>query len=122
MACRSLYRRLLKAGVEIYEYQPQVLHAKLLVIDDAVYVGSSNLDPRSFHINYELMLRFNNQAFAAEARQVFDRDLMLCKRVELDAWRKSRRWWKTLRQRWAYFILAQLDPIVARWQYRGMVN
>src|ERR1041384_7336949 len=46
-ATRSLYRRFLKAGVEIYEYQPQILHAKMVIADAAVYVGSSNLDPRS---------------------------------------------------------------------------
>ncbi len=45
LAGRSLYRRLLQAGVEIYEYQPQILHAKLIIIDDIVYAGSSNLDP-----------------------------------------------------------------------------
>ena len=48
-AGRSLYRRLLlKAGVEIFhEHQPQILHAKLIIVDGVVYVGSSNLDPRS---------------------------------------------------------------------------
>ena len=58
LAAQSLYRRLLRAGVEIYEYQPQILHAKLFIVDDAVYPGSSNLDTRSLQINYELMIRF----------------------------------------------------------------
>ena len=47
LAARSLYRRFLKAGVEIHEYEPQILHAKLIIVDDAVYIGSSNLDQRS---------------------------------------------------------------------------
>ena len=59
LAAQSLYRRLLRAGVEIYEYQPQILHAKLFMVDDAVYTGSSNLDTRSLQINYELMIRFD---------------------------------------------------------------
>jgi cardiolipin synthase len=58
LAARSLYPRLLRAGVEIYEYQPQILHAKLILCDGVAYVGSSNLDIRSLNLNYELMLRF----------------------------------------------------------------
>ncbi len=116
LAGRSLYRRLLKAGVEIYEYQPQVLHAKLILIDDIVYVGSSNLDPRSLYINYELMLRFENKKLVTEARALFDRDLNLSRRIELEGWRKSRTWWNKLKQRWAYFILVRIDPLIARWR------
>jgi cardiolipin synthase A/B len=116
LAGRSLYRRLLKAGVEIYEYQPQILHAKLILIDDIVYVGSSNLDPRSLYINYELMLRFENKKLVTEARALFDRDLGFCRRIELESWRKSRTWWNKLKQRWAYFILVRIDPLIARWR------
>ncbi|MDB6125879.1 MAG: Phospholipase D/Transphosphatidylase [Pedosphaera sp.] len=122
LACRSLYRRLLKAGIEIYEYQPQILHAKLVLIDNAVYVGSSNLDPRSLNINYELMLRFQSKELAAEARDQFKRNLQYCEKIELEAWRKSRTWWNRLQQRWAYFILARLDPFIVRWQYQRMPN
>src|SRR6185436_1809917 len=43
LAARSLYQRLLRAGVEIYEYQPQILHTKLIIVDQIVYVGSANL-------------------------------------------------------------------------------
>ena len=71
LAGHSLYRRLFKSGTKIHEYQPQVLHAKLLIFDDAVYVGSANLDPRSLSINYELMIRFENPQMAAEAREIF---------------------------------------------------
>jgi len=118
LACRSLYRRLLRAGIEIYEYQPQILHAKLVVIDNLVYVGSSNLDPRSLYINYELMVRFENKNLVAEAREIFARTLKQCRRIELDAWRNSRTWWSKLKQRWAYFLLVRVDPLVARWDYR----
>ena len=115
LAGRSLYRRLLKAGVEIYEYQPQILHAKLILLDDIVYAGSSNLDPRSLHINYELMLRFENQELAGGARAVFDGKLVHSQKTELGVWRKARTWWRKLRQRWAYFLLVRVDPFIARW-------
>jgi cardiolipin synthase len=118
LAGRSLYRRLLRAGVEIYEYQPQILHAKLILVDDVVYAGSSNLDPRSLHINYELMLRFPDRKLASSARACFTDYLAHSRRIELEAWRKSRSWWSRMKQRWAYFILARVDPYVARWQQK----
>ena len=71
LAAQSLYRRFLRGGVEIFEYQPQILHAKLIVVDDVVYVGSSNLDTRSLQINYELMLRLEDRELAAQARDIF---------------------------------------------------
>ena len=116
LAGHSLYRRLLRAGVEIYEYQPQILHAKLILIDDVVYVGSANLDPRSLHINYELMLRFPDPKLGASARACFADFLARSQRIELEAWRKSRSWWRRLKQRWAYFLLARVDPYQPRWQ------
>ncbi|MDB6022817.1 MAG: Phospholipase D/Transphosphatidylase, partial [Pedosphaera sp.] len=104
--------------VEIYEYQPQILHAKLLIIDEVVYAGSSNLDPRSLYINYELMLRFQKSKLVAEARSLFAANLKHCQRIELEAWRKSRNWWSRFKQRWAYFLLVRVDPVIARWEYR----
>ena len=71
LAAHGLYRRFLDAGVEIYEYQPQILHTKLFVVDGAVYTGSSNLDTRSLRINYEIMLRFEDPALTFSARGIF---------------------------------------------------
>jgi len=120
LAAESLYRRLLKAGIEIYEYQPQILHAKLLILDDIVYVGSSNLDPRSLHINYELMIRFRTPEFAAQAREVFQTNLSHCQAVTLDTWSRSHSVWRRLKQYWAYLLLVRLDPYIARRQWRGL--
>lgn len=120
LAARSLYRRLLKAGVEIYEYQPQILHAKMIVVDDAVYIGSANLDTRSLQINYELMIRFQNQSIAGQARDVFARNLKNSAPITLEEWRKSRTLWRRIKQRWAYFLLVRIDPYVARWQWRAL--
>lgn len=57
-AQRSYYRTLLEAGVKIYEYPaPTVLHAKHLLVDGEIAViGSSNMDMRSFALDYEIML------------------------------------------------------------------
>ncbi len=64
-----------RAGREIYEYQPQILHAKLIIMDDTVYVGSCNLDRRSLDINYELLLRMEWPELAALGRGLFEDSL-----------------------------------------------
>jgi cardiolipin synthase len=118
LAARSFYNRLLAAGVEIYEYQPQILHAKLMVIDDLVYVGSANLDARSLHINYELLLRLPNHELATRGREIFNKKLQYCKRIDWMTWRKSRTIWERIKARFAYWVLARLDVAAARFQWR----
>jgi cardiolipin synthase len=114
LASRSLYRRLLQKGIELWEYQPQVLHAKLIVMDDIVFVGSSNLDPRSLRINFEVMLRIEDAALAATARQQFEADLaQRAIPITREALQQGRSWWERLKQRLAYWVFARLDPEVA---------
>jgi cardiolipin synthase len=120
LAAQNLYQRLLRAGVQIYEYQPQVLHAKLLIVDEAVYAGSANLDTRSFHINYELMVRLTDPVAAAEAREIYQEDLKHAVKVDAPSWRRTRSFWTKLKERWAYFMLARLDPYIARRQLKTL--
>lgn len=120
LAGRSLYRRFLKFGVEIYEYQPQVLHAKLMIVDDVVYIGSSNLDQRSLQINYELMIRFENREIAEQAREVFSTCMKNCQRIEPEQWRKSRSFWQKMEQQFAYWLLVRIDPYLAQRQWRAL--
>lgn len=120
LAGRSLYRRLMKSGIVIREYQPQILHAKLLVLNDTVYVGSANLDPRSLSINYELMVRFAHPQMAAEARAIFGDVQAHSPQIDLAHWRRSRSFWTRLKERLAYFILVRVDPEVARQQWKSL--
>ena len=120
LAGRSVYRRLLKSGVTIHEYEPQILHAKLLILDDVVYVGSANLDPRSLSINYELMLRIVSRRMAREARELFADTLKHSRKIDLETWKRTRSVWTRLKERWAYFVLVRVDPHVARWQWRSL--
>ena len=120
LAGRSLYRRLLKSGVQISEYQPQILHTKLLILDDVVYVGSANLDPRSLSINYELMLRFENPQMVAEAQEIFHDVQQHSAAIDYATWKRSRSFWARLKERWAYFLLVQIDPHVARRQLKAL--
>ena len=118
-ASRRLYHKLLPAGVEIYEYQPQVLHTKLFIIDDVVYAGSANFDARSLRINYEVLLRLANPLLATEARDLFAAHLPHCRRINLEEWRRSRSIFTSLWERWAYFLLVRIDPILARRHWQG---
>ena len=120
LAAQSLYRRLLRAGVEIYEYQPQILHAKLFIMDNAVYTGSSNLDTRSLQINYELMIRLEGAEITRQAREILADTMRHCRRITREEWRQSRTLWQSLKQRWAYFLLDRIDPYVARRQWRRL--
>jgi len=116
LAGQRLYSSLLRSGIEIYEYQPQILHAKLFILDDIVYVGSANLDTRSLHINYELLIRLMKTQLADEARAIFAKDLKHSQRIHPAAWQASRTFWHKLKERWAYFVLARVDPYLARRQ------
>jgi len=120
LAARSLYHRLLKAGVEIYEYQPQILHAKLIIADGITYAGSSNLDIRSLNLNYELMLRFEDKSIAAGAQEIFERTLKHSRRIEPGTWSKAQTWWQRWQYRWAHFLVARIDPFIALRQFRAV--
>jgi cardiolipin synthase len=73
-AARHTYKRLLRQGVEIFEYAPAKLHSKLVVLDDIVHIGSSNFDIRSLYLNLEMMLRVDDPAFAAMMRAYFEQE------------------------------------------------
>jgi cardiolipin synthase len=120
LAARSLYGSLLKAGVRIWEYQPQILHAKLVLIDDAIFVGSANLDARSLAINYELSVHLRDPALAAEAAATFDQDLKHSHAITYSGWKKTRTWLTRLRGSWARFLITKVDPWLARRQMRDL--
>lgn len=113
-AGHRLYGPLLRKGIEIHEYRPQILHAKLFLIDDLAYVGSSNLDARSLNINYELLVRISDEQVVREGRAIFEEILSHSRRIHPGAWRRSRSCWTKLLESWSYFVLARLDPYIAR--------
>lgn len=117
-ASRSIYPRLLRAGVEILEYQPQVLHGKLVIADEAVFVGSANLNTRSLHIDYELMLRLKDPDVRRAAQEFFDHHAQHAQPMDRQRLRRDSDLWTRLRQRLSYWIMARLDPLVARWLWR----
>ncbi len=113
-AARVLYRYLLRRGARIFEYQPLPLHTKLLVIDNAVYIGSANLDVRSLFINMEIMLRIEDAAVASYVRELIDgmaRDSLEQTRELL---RSRDSWWARFRAGLAYFLVNTVDYSLGR--------
>ena len=115
-AARGLYGRMLRAGVEVWEYQPVMMHAKLAIADNAVIAGSANLDIRSGMINYELVALVNDAALAARARSDFEEDLRQSVRIDLQAWRR-RPMLQKLKERLSYCILARGDILLSRTRF-----
>ena len=87
-ASRRQFGRLLRAGIEIYEYIPALLHSKTMVIDGVwATVGSTNLDNRSFAVNDELNVIIYNRDVAQRLERVFADDVAHARRVTYEAWR-----------------------------------
>ena len=88
-ASRRQFGELLKAGVEIYEYLPALLHSKTMVIDGVwATIGSTNLDNRSFAVNDELNVIVYNRQVAQRLESAFGDDLAHSRRVTFQAWKK----------------------------------
>ena len=86
-ASRSEFGRLLKSGVEIYEYRPALLHAKTMVVDGIwATVGSTNLDRRSFSLNEELNVAIYDTDVARRLERIFQDDLARSSRVMYEDW------------------------------------
>ncbi len=81
-ASQKHWKALLESGVEFYEYQPTMLHSKLLVVDGFfTSIGSANFDNRSLHLNDESNLNVLHAGFAAQQTAVFEHDLTRAKRI-----------------------------------------
>ena len=104
-AAQAGYDELLQAGVRIYEYQPTMLHAKLLVVDGHwSVVGSANMDIRSKELNQEAVIGILDREFGEQVVNTFHDDLADAREIRLEQWRK-RGWWPRVRERfWVAFV------------------
>lgn len=104
----SYYWQLLNAGVKIYEYKPGLLHAKTLTVDGEIgLIGSSNLDLRSFDLNYENNIVFSDNKLTADImerqyRYIADSDEVT--REAVKNWPLPYRIWNN--------IIATMGPII----------
>jgi cardiolipin synthase len=103
-ASREAYDRLLQRGLEIYEYQPTMMHAKTMVVDGVLSVfGSANFDNRSLELNDELNLAVWDRDLAARFTADFEADLKSAARLDLAAWRRRPLLDKAREHFWSYF-------------------
>ena len=103
-ASRAQYERLMELGVEIYEYQPAMMHVKAVIIDGAVsIVGSANFDNRSFELNDELNVVVFDRSVAARLHEDFERDLTKSRKLDLQSWRSRPMYVRAREKAWSLF-------------------
>lgn len=103
-ASRDAYDRLMSLGIELYEYQPTMMHAKALVVDGIFSMfGSANFDNRSLELNDELNVAVSSRDLAARLLDDFQQDLRSARRLDLQSWRQRSRLEKTREKFWSYF-------------------
>lgn len=96
-ASRARWGPLLESGVKIYEYQPAMLHAKTMLIDDLwLLAGSANFDYRSLYRNDEICLLARDASFAALHAESFREDRRRSERITHEAWQQRPRRQKLL--------------------------
>ncbi len=92
------YPRLLRAGVQIFEYQPCFLHLKMVLIDDWVSIGSCNFDHWNLRFNLEANLEALDPPLTRAVEASFLNDFALSEPVSLQDW-KARPLWQRVKQR-----------------------
>ncbi len=106
-AAHALYASLLSAGVRIYEYQPRMMHAKTVVVDQRwATLGSANLDYRSFFLNYELVLAMTTPDECELLGQQFREDLSESRLILAQTWSQ---------RHWTRRLLEAIGRAVRRW-------
>ncbi len=108
LASKAGWGPLLAAGANMYEYQPTMIHNKMLIADkQMVSVGSTNFDIRSFQLNDEASLNVYDQTFAAHMTAVFEEDLRQTKPYTYAMW-KNRSWKEKVAEKFVLPIKSQL--------------
>lgn len=85
-AGRRFYGRLLRNGVRIYEYQPRFLHAKVLLCDDWITIGSSNIDRWNLRWNLEANQELSDPDLARELMAMFEEDFTHSHELKCESW------------------------------------
>ena len=104
----SYISQCLSAGIKIYLYQPGMLHAKAMMVDDdLVTAGSTNFDFRSFENNFESNLFIHDKEVNKKMRDIFYDDMKKCVKINKETWRK-----RPLTNRFLESILRLVSPIL----------
>jgi cardiolipin synthase len=103
-ASRNAYDHLLSLGMEIYEYQRTMMHAKVMVADGILSMfGSANFDNRSLELNEELNVAVSSHDLAARLTADIEQDIRVSKKLTLAEWRKRSLLQKARERFWSAF-------------------
>jgi cardiolipin synthase len=107
-ASRRTWPALLRGNVELYEFQPTMIHAKTVIVDGAVTsIGSINFDPRSFALNAEFGVVVLDREIASQMEEAFVADVAHARRVSEEEIRRLSPW-QNLLDTTCYWVRAQL--------------
>lgn len=107
-AGQRLYQSLLQAGIRIYEFEPSLLHQKIVIVDRIwSHIGSTNFDARSLALNAEIGVGLLNREVAEELRAAFEHDLRRSREITLENWRR-RGWFHRVLDWGAYQLHGQI--------------
>ena len=103
-ASRKHYDQLMQLGIDIYEYQPTMMHTKTFVVDGVWSMfGSANFDNRSLELNDELNVAVANRELAARLLADFEQDVKSSRRLDLQSWRQRSMLMKAREFFWSSF-------------------
>jgi cardiolipin synthase len=104
-ASREGYQDLLDQGIEIYEYQPTMMHTKAVMVDEAFsLIGTANFGNRSFELNDELTVAVFDPELARSLISDFEKDMQVSKKLEAATWKDQRSIFGKIQERfWALF-------------------
>jgi len=112
-AGRRFYTRLLRRGINIYEYQPRFLHSKALLCDDITLIGSSNFDRWGLRWNLEANLEISDPIFALQVEKMFQEDFAESEHYDYHQW-CQRSWLLRLQER----FWGRVELLLTRWSDR----
>jgi len=113
-AGRRFYANLLRHGVRIYEYQPRFLHAKMILCDEWLSIGSSNIDRWNLRWNLEANQELLDQDLIAQVVELFEQDFSASHEIHYESW--FRRPWHRRLLEWFW---GTIDRLSAQWLRRG---
>jgi cardiolipin synthase len=103
-ASREYYQKLMDLGIEFYEYQPTMMHTKVMIVDGAFAMfGSANFDNRSLEMNDEMNVGVSDPAFAALLTEDFDADLKRARFLDPKTWPSRSPLEKAREYFWSFF-------------------
>ena len=111
-ASHRFYGKLLKNGVRIFEYQPRFFHAKCVLCDDWVTIGSSNFDRWNLRWNMEANQEIKDQSLALQVKDMFEEDFTNCVEHTYINWQQ--RSWRSRMQQWLWKQVERLSQKIGR--------